>query len=276
MRMNDSQIHTRKIVYEAANALDAHVLQGLLDQQNIPSEILGEYLQGGVGELPPMGLVKIVVDDRNYEVARRLIEEWEVRCPAAETDSPPETIKSKRSRRFYWLVAGIAIGCAGSAFYYLSPVSEHGIDNNGDGVIDEKWTYSASGRVVKMELDRNFDGKPDFVFHYNKGIIDNAEGDDDFDCVFETSMHYRWGSLVLAEVDTTGDGYPDLRQHFRHDVLVSTEYVDPRTSAPLRIEYFHLNILLHADVDTDRDGRLDTRYLYSPLGEIIATEPLRP
>ncbi len=65
------------IVYNAANSLDAHMIKSLLEQQEIPAYIQGEYLQGGVGEVPAMGLVTVAVHNDNYANARKIITEWE-------------------------------------------------------------------------------------------------------------------------------------------------------------------------------------------------------
>lgn len=65
------------VVYNASNSLDAHMIKSLLEQQDIPAYIQGEYLQGGVGEIPAFGLVKIAVNDAYYDRARKIITEWQ-------------------------------------------------------------------------------------------------------------------------------------------------------------------------------------------------------
>jgi len=271
--MTHSDHPTKKIVYEAANSLEAHILQGVLEQQGIPSEIFGEYLQGGVGELPAAGLVKIVVDEENYLAARQAIAQWEAQSPD-ETPSPAP--QAQPSSRLYPWIIGLLIGYGAAYLFYHAPVIKDGIDYNGDGVADEKWTFTVNGRMRKVEIDRNLDGKIDLIYHYHQSMADKGKRDDDFDGVFETRETYRNGVLGLVEVDTTGNGRHDLEQYYRHGVLDFTRYLDPRTGKVLRVEHFHLNVLQHADVDTDRDGKLDTRYTYSPLGELITTESLVP
>ena len=70
-----------KIVYDAYNALDAHVVRNLLETEGIPSFVQGEYLQGGVGELSAIDLVKVAVNDHDAIRARALIEAWESSQP---------------------------------------------------------------------------------------------------------------------------------------------------------------------------------------------------
>lgn len=74
-----------KIVFDAANALEAHMLQDLLAMQGIKSQIQGEHLQSGVGELPAMGLVKVSVDEADYAKAQEIIAQWESQEPNQET-----------------------------------------------------------------------------------------------------------------------------------------------------------------------------------------------
>lgn len=65
------------IIYHAANSLDANLIKGLLEQSNIPAFILGEYLQGGVGDLPASDLVKVAVEETYAHEAKQIIQAWE-------------------------------------------------------------------------------------------------------------------------------------------------------------------------------------------------------
>lgn len=65
------------IIYHAANSLDANMIKSLLEQCHIRAFIQGEYLQGGMGELPAADLVTVSVDDDNYTEAKKMIAEWE-------------------------------------------------------------------------------------------------------------------------------------------------------------------------------------------------------
>lgn len=66
-----------KIVYHATNSLEAHIIRGLLEQQNIPAYVHGEHLQSGAGEIPPTGLVKVNVNDEDYDSAKKFILDWD-------------------------------------------------------------------------------------------------------------------------------------------------------------------------------------------------------
>ncbi len=76
------------IIYHAANSLDANMIKGLLEQYEIRAFIQGEYLQGGMGELPAVDLVTVSVDDENYTEAKKVIVEWEA---ATIVEEEPKT-----------------------------------------------------------------------------------------------------------------------------------------------------------------------------------------
>lgn len=63
-------------VLHALDAIEANLVKGLLESEGVPSSVLGEYLQGGIGELPPQGLIRVVVEEEDYEQARDIIDNW--------------------------------------------------------------------------------------------------------------------------------------------------------------------------------------------------------
>lgn len=66
-----------KIVFNAANSLEAHLVKGLLKLYEITAYVYGEHLQSGAGELPMTGCVNLSVTDEDYLEARTLIKDWE-------------------------------------------------------------------------------------------------------------------------------------------------------------------------------------------------------
>ena len=56
-----------RTVYEASNSIEAHILQGFLMQEGIATQVVGAYLQGGMGELPAQGFVRLLVGEDDYE-----------------------------------------------------------------------------------------------------------------------------------------------------------------------------------------------------------------
>lgn len=56
-----------------------------LQQAGIHAEIIGEHLQGGIGELPAIGNIRVVVSPEDAENARQVIADWD----ALEVDDQP-------------------------------------------------------------------------------------------------------------------------------------------------------------------------------------------
>lgn len=223
-----------------------------------------------MGEVPAMGLVRLEVPDESYVAARAIIERWE----RTEVKTAP-TAPARRAPGLRYLLLGLVIGAGAIYAAYRAPATTDGIDHNHDGQLDEKWTYSPNGVLVKAEMDRNLDHKVDYVAHHGRGgAIESAEADDNFDGLFETHMGFRNGSLQVTEADTDGDGFLDLRTTNVHGVASTVEYLNAATSRPLRVEHYSLGVMQFADVDTDKDGTLDRRVRYSKLAEVVSTEPL--
>lgn len=76
-----------KIVYRASNISEAHIVCGMLRANGIECSVGGHYLQGGVGELPPMGFALVHVVDEDFLLARKLIAEYEGKKQTAPVDS---------------------------------------------------------------------------------------------------------------------------------------------------------------------------------------------
>ena len=260
-----------KTVYEAASAIEAHMLVDLLQHEGIEAQVRGEALQGAMGEIPATGLVRLEVDEADHAAARRVIAQWE----QTQVEPTPAPARPPRSGLVRGVVIGLVLGVAATYAAYRAPLRQDGVDYNGDGQLDERWTYSANGMPLKYEIDRNLDGKIDYVATYDaRGFMDSAEADDNFDGVFESHQWLHHGSIQMSATDTDGDGYPDLRTNYNHGVTDSVEFIHPASGKPLRVEHYALGVLKHADIDSDRDGTLDTRLRYSPLGEITAREAL--
>jgi Putative prokaryotic signal transducing protein len=266
--MKQSNVRFMRTVCEPANSLEGHMLQDLLKQRGISARLDGAGLQSGVGELPAIGLVRLVVDDADFVAARAVIDEWE----KAAVPDPKSVPSRQRVGGLVGGVVGVVVGIGIAVLYFRAPKDAGGIDHNDDGVVDERWQSSPSGTPIRTEIDRNFDGAVDLVWNFDRhGHADSGESDDDFDGVFETRFRLRGGQVYLTRVDTDGDSVPDLKSLATFGVLTTVELLDQKSGRPVRVEAFRLGRLVQADVDTDRDGTLDRRYVYDSFGEVAAT-----
>ena len=96
-----------KCVYEASNVLEAHVIQGLLEQHRISAFIEGEHLLGGVGELPASSLVRILVNDEDHLEGASLMQKYDLANHPLSEQS--KVIEGGMPRRASWLLIAMAV-----------------------------------------------------------------------------------------------------------------------------------------------------------------------
>lgn len=96
-----------KCVYEASDVLEAHVIQGLLEQHRISSFIEGEYLIGAVGELPASRLVRILVNDDDWSEALSVMRDYDSTNQPLSQQSPIS--QGGMPRQGNWLLIAMAV-----------------------------------------------------------------------------------------------------------------------------------------------------------------------
>jgi Putative prokaryotic signal transducing protein len=245
-----------KSLYEASNSLEAHMILNLLEQEGLSGRIDGEYLQGGLGELPAT-TVRVMIEESDYTSGKKITDEWVTKQPLEPAKIP--TKKFGFGSALIGLITGIIIVIA----YYRLPINELGIDHNDDGQLDEIWGIS------KTSVDRNFDGKIDFVLFFNrKGAPEHSSSDEDFNGTFETSAKYLNGNMVLSESDTRGIGFSDHIVNYKYGVIESETFFDIYTHKLVKINQYNSFKMTKSGIDTDNDGTLDTIYEYDSIGEI--------
>jgi hypothetical protein len=86
-----------RIIYRAQNLIDAHLVKDALEGADVPAFISGEYLTGGVGQLPAMDYVAVMVPESSVAVAESIVREIdhalaEARLAIQEQDDDPSTL----------------------------------------------------------------------------------------------------------------------------------------------------------------------------------------
>ena len=66
-----------KIIFNARDIIEAHIVSGMLNAHGIETYVGGYYLQGGIGEACGFDFANIQVFDEDYESARSIILEYE-------------------------------------------------------------------------------------------------------------------------------------------------------------------------------------------------------
>ncbi len=257
-------------VFEAENNVEAHMIVHLLQRSEIAAEIIGEHLQGGVGELPAHGNIRVVVNPEDVGDAKRLISEWE----AEQRDAPSTPSKEARKSPFSGFIAFLAGAGIATAFLlwaYNSPVSTQSADYNRDGEADE-WAYWRGETVSRVEVDRNHDGRVDSIYTYSaRNSVEKVEFDNDFDGTFEYLSEYRFAQPKFDNIDTNRDGNSDRRYHYADGVLTRIDMFRPGTEIIRKTQYYENGVsLIEARWDSDNDGVVDTLIKYGPFEEEIS------
>ncbi len=78
-----------RVAYEAAHAIDAHLVRHALEAAGIPAFIRGEALLGGLGELGIFGLVAVCVPDPCWPEARAVVEALQLGEPSGQPLGDP-------------------------------------------------------------------------------------------------------------------------------------------------------------------------------------------
>lgn len=64
-----------RIIYRAQNLIDAHLVKDALESAEVPAFISGEYLTGGVGQLPALDYVAVLVPESSVSIAEPIVRE---------------------------------------------------------------------------------------------------------------------------------------------------------------------------------------------------------
>lgn len=70
-----TSVQVMHIAYRAETLIDAHLVKDALERAEIPAFVAGEYLTGGVGQLPAMDYVAVMVPESTREAAAAVVEQ---------------------------------------------------------------------------------------------------------------------------------------------------------------------------------------------------------
>ncbi|MEL6177322.1 MAG: hypothetical protein AAFS10_00140 [Myxococcota bacterium] len=93
------------------------------------------------------------------------------------------------------------------------------IDVNFDGSVDIWRHYNQAELLFREELDYNFDGRVDAVNFFDKGALVRKELDVEFDQAPDVFQHYQKGELVRVERDTDNNGSIDYWEYYEQGTL---------------------------------------------------------
>jgi hypothetical protein len=77
-----------KIVYRAANIIEAHIVCGMLQANGIEAHVGGYYLQGGIGDLAPLDIAHVSVPDEDEPAALSIVRAYESGAYEGDASEP--------------------------------------------------------------------------------------------------------------------------------------------------------------------------------------------
>ena len=140
-------------------------------------------------------------------------------------------------------------------------------DSNGNGVTDT-WSYMDGTRVVRIEIDKDEDGKIDRWEYYGADQKIEKVGFSRAQDGKEDAWSYEGpdGSIVRIDVSTRRDGKVTRTEHYNAGVLVSAEEDSDGDGQLDKWETYDGDHLASVAFDTMRRGRPDRRLTYGPNG----------
>jgi hypothetical protein len=193
-----------------------------------------------------------------------------------------------------WLFILIALLGAGGAIFYAAwtfygPKKVAAVvekpreryvneDTNHDGKIDQRRYLSASGEIMRDEVDVDFDEKWDSRTSYDHGRIKRRSQDLDHNGIMDEDMYYdRMGRPFYSQLIKNGKG-PVTKRVFYQEATAFTDW-EPTNDAPGPSDdlsqpgggdsWPYLVLL-----DTDADGHFDVAQSLGIKGDIISEKKL--
>ncbi|HEB58098.1 MAG TPA: DUF2007 domain-containing protein [Gammaproteobacteria bacterium] len=108
-----------KVIHEAGDITEAHIVAGMLHARGIEAHVGGYYLQGGVGELAPTGFANVQVADEDAAAAAAVIAEYEAARPRRGVPQAA-VADSRRSGVPGWLIIFLIVLLLLSLMYLAS------------------------------------------------------------------------------------------------------------------------------------------------------------
>jgi hypothetical protein len=175
-----------------------------------------------------------------------------------------------RSQRWRALTIFLSILVGSSALVSLWAPSDRGRteDRNRDGRPDVWRSYARDGRVARIAVDTNFDGRSDVEEFYEDGALIRRESDRDFNDQIDLVQEFDRATqqIVRSVSDVNFDGVADLLVLFQDGRPVYSKWAQVVRALPLRA----------ADIaDTSRTGSQPLKSLSDPFSGDVAFTALR-
>ena len=128
-------------------------------------------------------------------------------------------------------------------------------------------------RLVRREIDLNFDGDIDLIKHYDyRGQLLREEVDSDFSGTFERTTHFTDGIVVRRELDLDENGVQEERRFYIHGKIFRVEMDEDQDGKTDYWQFYTDGVLTRAGHDRDGDGVIDEWLQEHDLSTLRAME----
>lgn len=137
------------------------------------------------------------------------------------------------------------------------------VEDSGKGPIQKTW-FDSQGTIVKVEKDKDRDGRPETIWYYEGGNLQKVVKP-------RGTWFYKDGQMVLAEFDSDRDGRIDRREHYQQGRLHHVEELYPSGKVRCLWTFGKNGKPLRAEEDADGDGRREITRIYHADGSLDLT-----
>jgi hypothetical protein len=137
------------------------------------------------------------------------------------------------------------------------------VEDRGRGPIQTTW-FDAGGTTVKVEKDKNRDGRPETTWHYEQGRLSKV-------VKLRGTWLYRNGRMAEAVLDTDRDGRVDRREYYRQGRIERAEELNSSGKVRCLWHFDAAGKPVKAEEDVDGDGRREVSRVYRKDGSIRLT-----
>jgi len=130
-----------------------------------------------------------------------------------------------------------------------------------------------AGRLVRVEVDTNDDGKMDVFNHYQDGVALRQERDTNFDGKIDLWLTLdAEGAVTQARMDDNHDGQVDLEEEYANGQVVRQQ-IDSNNDGRFDSHHNYTNgTPVFSQLDSNHDGRIDVWMHYNDAGNVRRIE----
>ena len=275
-----------KTVKTFANLSDAGFASSLLEASGIPALLADEQsylMQPGNAT----GGIRLQVQDQDLERAMRVLDQGpDAQVEPKPPGSPEAPEPGGKIPVGIFFAAAVALLVLSFVIYQAKEqrrqaraypvVQTYEQDYNHTGKPDHFYTY-ANGKISKIEVDRNGDGKIDeWEYFDSEGRPDRIEYDNNFDGRPDVWYFFKNGTVVRSEEDTDFNGKPDWFGYYENGILLRMDCRPNGSEIVIRRLIYEHAVLREEWVDENHDGKFDYKILIDPFGNRSERIPIVP